>query len=551
MSTSSSEAAQVISGAQIGAGVVHNLELRRSPRMPIYGQIIQRHSVRHRSGSPLRELHQACHPEAPPHCRLGDPNDLIGPLGDGSDAHWLTGVAALPYIVFFENKPEATAAARTVTITQQLDPAKVDLNTFRFGPISFGDTLVTPPAALTTYSTIVDLRPANNVLVQITAELDTSSGVLRYFFDSLDPTTGQPPADPFAGFLPPNTVPPNGQGSVAYSVQPRPGLTSGVSITNQASIVFDTNPPILTGTWLNHIDKTVPASNVAPLVATQSGKALPSNGAATTPTPAFRTTTFLYRPTAGHSCLSGRTPATLPLSSPAAAEAATRFIASPPTTPATEAAPGGADANTATPVAPPALANISTRVLTQTGKNVLIGGFIITGNAPKRLIVRAVGQSLSAAGVARPLLNPRLTLFNAGGTIIGENDDWGQTQRPEIEDSGFAPGLQREPAIIQTLAPGAYTAIVSGADKTKASPWSRSMISTAPPLPDGQHLHPRPDRNPARRHRSPASSPRAAIRSASSCAKSDLRLAHSAWRMQCAIRWSHCTTAPARSLPRT
>lgn len=104
------------------------------------------------------------------------------------------------------------------------------------------------------------------------------------------------------------------------------------------------------------------------------------------------------------------------------------------------------------------VANISTRLAVGTGANVLIGGFIIQGNAPKQVIIRAVGPSLPLAGT---LSDPRLELF-AGGTALGSNDDWRATQEQEIIDSELAPRDNRESAILATLSPGAYTAIVSG-----------------------------------------------------------------------------------------
>ena len=106
--------------------------------------------------------------------------------------------------------------------------------------------------------------------------------------------------------------------------------------------------------------------------------------------------------------------------------------------------------------------NISTRMRVETGENVLIGGFIITGNAPKKVIVRAIGPTLTAAGVPRALANPTLELRGAGGVLLASNDDWRAGQQIEIQNSGLAPQNDYESAIITTLAPGQYTAIVAG-----------------------------------------------------------------------------------------
>ena len=110
-----------------------------------------------------------------------------------------------------------------------------------------------------------------------------------------------------------------------------------------------------------------------------------------------------------------------------------------------------------------ALVNIATRLRVETGNNVLIGGFIITGTEPKKLIVRGIGPSLSAAGVPGVLSDPMLQLYNSSGQVIGSNNDWAtNSNRQQIIDSQLAPTNPKEAAILTTLQPGAYTAIVRG-----------------------------------------------------------------------------------------
>jgi hypothetical protein len=106
--------------------------------------------------------------------------------------------------------------------------------------------------------------------------------------------------------------------------------------------------------------------------------------------------------------------------------------------------------------------NISTRLLVQTGDNVGIGGFIINGTDPKKVILRAIGPSLTARGVPGALQDPTLELHNHTGAVIAFNDNWRDTQQSTIQATGLAPGDNRESAIVQTLAPAAYTAIVRG-----------------------------------------------------------------------------------------
>lgn len=109
-------------------------------------------------------------------------------------------------------------------------------------------------------------------------------------------------------------------------------------------------------------------------------------------------------------------------------------------------------------LAPPTGAvNISTRTAVGTGDNVLIGGFIITGTAPKAVVIRAIGPSIPIPGV---LQDPTLELRN--GSQVVPNDNWKTTQEQLIRDTGLQPSDDRESAIIVALDPGNYTAIVAG-----------------------------------------------------------------------------------------
>ncbi len=110
-------------------------------------------------------------------------------------------------------------------------------------------------------------------------------------------------------------------------------------------------------------------------------------------------------------------------------------------------------------MAPPRnLLNISTRLQVLTGDKVLIGGFIITGTAPKNVIIRGIGPSLN--GVGGTLEDPMLELHQ-GSATLAQNDDWRENQAA-VEATGIAPTNDRESAIVTTLTPGAYTAILQG-----------------------------------------------------------------------------------------
>jgi len=113
---------------------------------------------------------------------------------------------------------------------------------------------------------------------------------------------------------------------------------------------------------------------------------------------------------------------------------------------------------------PGQLLNIATRLRVQTGENVIIGGFIVTGTDTKNVIIRGIGPSLSSffSGV---LANPTLELFQ-GSTLLQSNNDWKDTQRTEIEATGLQPSNDFESAIVRTLPPGSYTAVLRGLSNT-------------------------------------------------------------------------------------
>ncbi|MFL6585190.1 MAG: heme-binding protein [Chthoniobacterales bacterium] len=105
------------------------------------------------------------------------------------------------------------------------------------------------------------------------------------------------------------------------------------------------------------------------------------------------------------------------------------------------------------------LSNISTRVTAGSAEQQVIGGFILSGDAPKKVIVRALGPSLSQAGVAGTLSDPVLELHDASGAIVAANDNWRDSQEAEIEGTGLAPNDNTESAIVRMLDPGSYTAV--------------------------------------------------------------------------------------------
>lgn len=111
---------------------------------------------------------------------------------------------------------------------------------------------------------------------------------------------------------------------------------------------------------------------------------------------------------------------------------------------------------------PVTLANIATRMRVGTGNDALIGGFIVTGTQPKRLLVRAIGPSSFLPGA---LQDPQLEVYNSAGALIGANDNWQDSpDRQAIINTGVPPLDKLESAVIRSATPGAYTAIVRGAN---------------------------------------------------------------------------------------
>ena len=112
------------------------------------------------------------------------------------------------------------------------------------------------------------------------------------------------------------------------------------------------------------------------------------------------------------------------------------------------------------------LANLSTRGVVLTQDNVMIGGFILGGSntQPAKVVVRAIGPSLGSAGITDPLSNPTLELFDGNGQSVGFNDNWQDdaSQATELQSLNIAPTATAESAIVTTLPPGPYTAVVAG-----------------------------------------------------------------------------------------
>ena len=109
------------------------------------------------------------------------------------------------------------------------------------------------------------------------------------------------------------------------------------------------------------------------------------------------------------------------------------------------------------------LANISSRAVAGPGDNVMVGGFTINGPQSQRVLIRGIGPSLTAQGVPNALANPTLDLRDGNGNTLVFNNDWRDTQEAAIQATGIPPTNNLESAMVVTLIPGSYTAVLAGA----------------------------------------------------------------------------------------
>jgi hypothetical protein len=112
------------------------------------------------------------------------------------------------------------------------------------------------------------------------------------------------------------------------------------------------------------------------------------------------------------------------------------------------------------------LVNVSTRLVIQTGGNIGIGGFIISGTDPKKVLIRGIGPTLARLNVPNALQDPMLELHDGTGAVLTSNDDWKVPQQAAVEATGLAPPDDREAAILLSLQPGSYTVFESGKNGT-------------------------------------------------------------------------------------
>lgn len=194
-----------------------------------------------------------------------DPNDKLGDDGVGKD-RLLPGRGvhppyAIPYSIRFENREIATAAARTIVVTDNLAPEHVDFSTLSIGRIKIADRCIEPVPQIPFRGYYGHTFTGTGLRVDAVVHFDDLTGVLTWTFTTIDSVTGEEPTNPLVGFLPPNHDPPEGEGSVEFTVMPLASLANNTQIENLATIAFDEDS-LETDPWTNTIDVVAPQSQV-------------------------------------------------------------------------------------------------------------------------------------------------------------------------------------------------------------------------------------------------------------------------------------------------
>lgn len=189
-----------------------------------------------------------------------DPNDKAGPIGAGEN-HLISIDNTLTYVINFENVSSATAPVQELRITDFLNP-NLDWSTVQLTSVSLGGQIVDLHAQPGMFvfsnrsrltSDMISGTAEGEFYLDVSSRVSIQTGRLEWYLRIIDTATDDFPADPLAGFLPPEDGTGRGQGYVTFSVKPKPDIPIGTVITNSATIVFDYNDPIETNVVTNTI----------------------------------------------------------------------------------------------------------------------------------------------------------------------------------------------------------------------------------------------------------------------------------------------------------
>ncbi len=193
----------------------------------------------------------------------GDPNDIKGYTSTSGSKFIAKDIVDSYYAIEFENDPKiANAAAHHIVIKDTLDAKYFDLSSFKPTGIKFGSRDIMLDGEQSFVRTI-DLRPATNVIAQLSLDYDAKKGIATWDFQSLDPMTMEITDDAMQGILPVNNDAGDGQGEVTFDIKFREGFADGIEVPNRAAIIFDQEKPIITPTWTNMTDTVAPKSEIA------------------------------------------------------------------------------------------------------------------------------------------------------------------------------------------------------------------------------------------------------------------------------------------------
>lgn len=197
-----------------------------------------------------------------------DPNNKYGP-GGASESHYLTDDIPMPFMINFENDSNSNALVQHVEVIDTLNATDFNRSTFKFTGVTIGDQSFTLPYPSDFFLHDFSFRQQFGIDARAVGTYNEVEGIVNMNIYTIDTTTGQITTNALAGFLPPDTLSPYGQGSFSFIVDPTDGITSGDTTANTAYIYFDANPPIQTPSWTNIFDLDPPVSNVTSLLQVQ------------------------------------------------------------------------------------------------------------------------------------------------------------------------------------------------------------------------------------------------------------------------------------------
>ncbi len=191
-----------------------------------------------------------------------DPNAIIGPEGQ-PDKKWVSVKDRLPYTILFENSKAASAPAKFVRITSPIEP-KEDAGTFQLNNFGFNNQTFSVPSSASSYYQRLDCRDSLGLYVDVTAGYDQVANQAFWEFQSIDPVTLLPPANPLKGFLllQDSARMTSGHAFVGFSMKPKANAITLDTIGARATIVFDIHDTIPTNIASNTIDAFAPTSHI-------------------------------------------------------------------------------------------------------------------------------------------------------------------------------------------------------------------------------------------------------------------------------------------------